>query len=51
METISKLIKVTRNDQLRFVISKLSLTTLFVFIDELTISEWQEHADSLLCHN
>lgn len=47
METTSKLIKVTRNNQSRFVISKSSLTTVFAFSDELTISEWQEHAGSL----
>lgn len=47
METTSKLIKGTRNNQSRFVISKSSLTTVFAFSDELTISEWQEHAGSL----
>lgn len=38
METTSKLIKVTRNNQSRFVISKSSLTTVFAFSDELSLN-------------
>lgn len=49
LETTSKLIKVTRNNQSRFVIGKARLTTVCAFSDELTISEWQEHAGSLSC--
>lgn len=43
--TISNLIKVTRNNQPRFVICKSSLTTLLAFSDELTLwmagAHWQ----------